>query len=82
MATTTNALVEIKDTEQFLKLCNADSIDEIAGELERLKLDSLPSIYDNVEQTEKTIEAPAAEVRGRQYIICAQILCQTGRKRK
>ncbi len=62
MATTTNALVEIKNTEQFLKLCNADSIDEIAVALERLKLDSLPSICDNVEQTEKTIEAPAAEV--------------------
>ena len=64
MATTTNALVQIKDTEQFLKLCNAESLDEIAGALERLKLDSLPSILDNTEQTEtkgNTVEAPAAE---------------------
>ena len=64
MATTTNALVQIKDTDQFLKLCNAESIDEIAGALERLKLDSLPSILDNTEQTEtreNTVEAPVAE---------------------
>ncbi|MBO6303387.1 MAG: hypothetical protein J6N15_13210, partial [Ruminiclostridium sp.] len=64
MATTTNALVQIKDTEQFLKLCNAESIDEIAGELERLKLDSLPSILDNTEPTEtmgNTVEAPVAD---------------------
>ena len=61
MATTTNAVIQIKDTEEFLRLCNAESIDEIVGDLERLKLDSLPSIYDNVEQTEKTVEAHATE---------------------
>ena len=71
MATTTNALVEIKDTEQFLKLCNAESIDEIAGELERLKLDSLPSILDNTEQhetKETAVEAPAVEEISQTYV--------------
>ena len=64
MATTTNSIIQIKDTEQFLKLCNAESIDEIAGELERLKLDSLPSILDNTEKTktkENEVEAPVAD---------------------
>ena len=79
MAATKNALVRIKDTEKFIELSNGENEYEVVVALERLKLESLPSIYDKVEQTETRepvvevaaeneeqqteIDAPAAEIQ-------------------
>ena len=62
MATTVNGLTRIKNTTEFLRISNIDSIEERGAAVERIKMDSMPSIYDTGEKTETKeteIQAPA-----------------------